>query len=140
MMDEPTELHGQHGHIQALTAELLHQLTGPHPGLAPEDLAAFISVKLRVLRDTLSRHFQFEEAGGYMQDVLRRSPRHRGEVDRLLAQHVAILEVLSELDQIHDGLTLKDRASRVLELLAAHERDETELIQRSIADEPGGGD
>ena len=49
--------------------------------------------RLQPLRDALAKHFQEEEAGGYLSEVLAIAPRYSREADKLQQQHGDLLVV-----------------------------------------------
>jgi len=102
--------------------------------------------KLRDFRNHLVKHFDFEELGGFMKDVLVDSPESASLVKKIEAQHG---KLTNELDNILDDLkkvgetgnySLEDFRNRIKNLivsLRAHESAENDLIQRVYSQEYG---
>lgn len=106
--------------------------------------------QLRDFRNHCLKHFDFEELGGFMKDVLNNSPESLKTVKKLEEDHSGIIK---ELDQILDDLKLlEEKESLKLEelkgdvkhliiRLKAHEKAENDLIQKVYSQEygyPGG--
>ena len=97
----------------------------------------------RQQKGRLREHFQHEEEGDYLHDVLVRRPGLQGQVARLQSQHGTFL---SEGDALSRAL-LGERAPRdwparvvrLLEGLRRHEIAEVDLMQRAFLDDLGSG-
>ncbi|MFV2090910.1 MAG: hypothetical protein ACC642_09640, partial [Pseudomonadales bacterium] len=50
--------------------------------------------------NSLRRHFEFEEVGGYLRVVTDRRPHHSHAVERLLAEHKELMDLVS-INQEH---------------------------------------
>lgn len=94
--------------------------------------------RLRDFRNHLLKHFDLEEEGGFMNEILTEKPEAMGQVKRLEAEHD---DILASLDTILRDLKimqkkeiekLQDIRKRVVTLISsiqAHESAENELIQ-----------
>jgi hemerythrin-like domain-containing protein len=106
--------------------------------------------QLRDFRNHCLKHFDFEELGGFMKDVLNEAPETKNIVIKLEDEHTKIIK---ELDKILDDLkSLEQRDAEKLEQLRsnvkhliiklkAHEKAENDLIQKVYSQEygyPGG--
>jgi hemerythrin len=117
-------------HLQELEARAGHET-----GLA--ELAAGLS---RV-RSDVTAHFEFEQQGGYMSDVLDRAPHMCPRIDKLLAQHAELLESLDELITRARGGTeqtiasLRQRTAQWIAAVRAHESAENRLVQKVFSRE-----
>ena len=49
--------------------------------------------------NSLNRHFEFEEVGGYLRMVTDRRPHHSAAVEKLLAEHKEITELMSIIQE-----------------------------------------
>jgi hypothetical protein len=56
--------------------------------------------QLRNLTELIEAHFAREEAGGYMGEALTRAPRLGGTAERLLAEHVDLLDDAQKLHML----------------------------------------
>ena len=106
--------------------------------------------QLRDFRNHCLKHFDFEELGGFMKDVLNDSPESIKIVKKLEDDHSNIIK---ELDGILDDLKLleekedtkleeiKGNVKHLIIRLKAHEKAENDLIQKVYSQEygyPGG--
>jgi hemerythrin-like domain-containing protein len=87
----------------------------------------------------LLRHFELEETGGFMQEVVTLRPQAAEQVERLRQEHDQILKAVDELisnsDLLASGVSTSlmefhGRFSQLLSLIKRHEAEENELIQR----------
>jgi hemerythrin len=89
-------------------------------------------------------HFDFEETGGYMREVLRRLPHRQEVVDALIMEHQLMTVQLRELRhwaidrEDPDGIRAK--VGEWLDLLSRHESMENQLMLDAFNVEVGGGD
>ena len=87
--------------------------------------------------DSLRRHFDFEEVGGYMATVVERRPHHAPEVERMREEHKTITTAMRHLRE-HLDADLVDDGSRntqfvadfvkLMALFGRHEQAERELV------------
>ena len=96
------------------------------------------------LREELEKHFELEERGGYLDEVLARAPEHAKAVADLLGEHNRMRGELATL--LACVLVARSRGDarheldRLLDGLAVHERREHELVQLALAVDVGSGD
>ena len=102
--------------------------------------------QLRDFRNHCLKHFDFEELGGFMKEVLNDAPETKKTEEKLEEEHSKIIK---ELDEILDDLKaleqkeinkLKEIKSKVKHLiikLKAHEKAENDLIQKVYSQEYG---
>jgi len=91
--------------------------------------------QLRDFYNLLLKHFELEEEGGYMNDLMELAPRFAGKAESLHSEHQAILR---DLDGIITGLKAVTAASEVGEVqerltalvgqLECHECAEREML------------
>lgn len=103
--------------------------------------------RLKSFRELLTDHFEHEEHGGFLRDVLREVPNSQAQVERLREEHGnierridALLAELDELDDVTGAEALQGRVMEVTEVLAQHETEEQHLVQRTYYREYGAGD
>jgi hemerythrin-like domain-containing protein len=104
---------------------------------------------LRDFQNELVKHFDLEEDGGFMDDVIRRAPQESKKAEVLEMEH---RDFLDELDGITDILKRMTRENRselpqvrgrvhaVIEKLHEHEASERDLIYRVYFQDIGVGD
>lgn len=102
--------------------------------------------RLRDFRNRLCKHFDLEEEGGFMNEIIDEAPERLNRVKELEAEHD---QILSDLDailavlkimEIRDAAKIEDVRRRVIQLLSTlrtHESAENELIQRVYYREHG---
>ncbi|MFQ5500660.1 MAG: hemerythrin domain-containing protein [Candidatus Zixiibacteriota bacterium] len=103
--------------------------------------------QLRDFKNRLLKHFDLEEEGGFMRDVLKISPQSLRKVDDLKAEHE---KIAADLDRLTATMrAMRERNSEVLQsvrsdlneiivALRKHESEENQLIQRAYYREYGG--
>jgi hypothetical protein len=103
--------------------------------------------RLDDLHRSLEAHFRFEEAGGYLRDVLAQAPGSAVEAGRLRAQHATLLAALDRLQAEVEGCLETPRwegaraaFARFREELERHERAEVHLVQESVLTDLGAED
>lgn len=134
-------LDSEHELLRREAAELL--LLAEHGWTLDRPMRDALVERLKRLCDRLREHFQHEEEGDYLHDVLVRRPGLQGQVARLQSQHGTFL---SEGDALSRAL-LGERAPRdwparvvrLLEGLRRHEIAEVDLMQRAFLDDLGSG-
>ncbi len=104
---------------------------------------------LRDFSNALQRHFDLEEEGGFMNDVVRLAPQHLPAVQRLEAQHRTItanlnqvIDALKTMESL-DNATMQNACKDVdnlLILLAEHEAAEGDILETTYLLDYGGGD
>jgi len=105
--------------------------------------------ELRDFKNRLLKHFDLEEEGGFMHDVIEVAPREVRRVEKLKMDHEVIiadldrlLVRLKNLEQ-KDVKRLKEIRSGLHELMSTlrqHETEEHVLLQRAYYREFGGAD
>lgn len=102
--------------------------------------------RLRDFKNHLLKHFDLEEEGGFMNEILTEKPEAVGQVKRLEAEHDQILldldRILADLKAMEgkqeDRLgEIRDRVIRLISTIRDHEAAESELIQTVYYQEYG---
>lgn len=101
--------------------------------------------RLQNLVDHLTRHFQQEQAGGYLEEATMRLPRIGLRAEALQRQHDELSDAANRLlKQLrHVDATTCDWARQAWEFdqfvqrLAAHEAAENALLQEAFNEDPG---
>jgi len=98
---------------------------------------------------SLARHFEFEEADGYLQVVVDRRPHHQARVEELRGEHDSIREVVERLNSELGTDIMKDvpRYSvfkkdfvELMTRFGRHEQAERELVMETFWLEGGVSD
>ena len=80
--------------------------------------------------NSLKRHFEFEEVGGYLRIVTDKRPHHSAEVESLLADHKELMALISVIkedlrqDIVEDGECLRRFKEDFVKLMKKFERHE----------------
>lgn len=97
-----------------------------------------IEALLKELHQTISEHFDLEEEGGYLGDVLEISPRYSRLAAELRRQHQMLRERLERL--MAESKDLTTDVEEFIAALEAHEHAENALVQSSYLDDVAAGD
>ena len=142
----------EHDELRLTLARAREFLENPRPDPGETGFhrwATAMSKQLVDLYDGLFRHFRNEEEGGVFEDLQRRYPRSSSRIARFQGEHDTLLtslrELMNEVMEYSAGIApddprLRSRLSKVLVQLEAHENGETELMQRMLYNDIGGGD
>ncbi|QDT00232.1 hemerythrin domain-containing protein [Adhaeretor mobilis] len=103
---------------------------------------------LSKLRDLLELHFEIEERGSYLAELVGSEPRYESQVEVLLAEHRALLEELEKLrllvrsgvESTALSIRSEDDFHKFVSRLLNHEHVERQLLQRAFSDDIGTGD
>ena len=105
--------------------------------------------KIRDFQNELTKHFDLEEDGGFMEDVVDRAPRFSPRVKALEQEHVDAVQQLEEITSELKQLTVLeeplqaeicDRIMTLFDMLEQHEALERELILEVYFQDIGVGD
>lgn len=141
-------MHQEHRTLRALQEDLLDRFEA-FADEPSEDTHAELVEVFEHFRASLVRHFEFEEADGYLQVVVERRPHHQTRVNELRAEHDAIREVLGRLDgELRSdimtnvpryGIFKKDFVE-LMTVFGRHEQAERELVMETFWLEGGVSD
>jgi len=100
------------------------------------------------LKDLLELHFEIEERGGFLGEIVESEPRYESQVETLLAEHRALLENFEKLRLlVHSGVESPALWARIesdfhkfVSRLLNHEHAEKQLLQCAYSDDIGTGD
>lgn len=124
-MSQTTEILDQHGAINRHTQRVLGAIT--------EANWSGVNAELDRLFDTVNSHFELEESGGYLVDVLTADPTTEPELAKLEAAHARLQETLREIRLLAAGREswdpLRELFLKWIDHLAAHEAAENRLLQ-----------
>lgn len=143
----PKRLADEHREINQ-TADALDALVAQQD--AAEGYAEWrrsLQEKLELFADLLEAHFQHEEEGGFLRDVLRDVPNSEISVQTLKREHAevrsALASVLGDLGATRHGgdndvKRIRTAVQSILSTLHHHELSEQQLIQRTYYRDFGG--
>ena len=132
----------QHEALNETVQELKTYLGAPRPDVeddAAREWASGLARRLVGLHEELNRHFQEEEASGFLGEMVADYPPARRKAKRLLAEHGQMRNDLHSLIEAalaysEHRPTGQQRLRRwtltIVQRLVRHERKETDLIQR----------
>lgn len=138
-MSEITSLNQAHN-------ELMKELDALDTAIAAATLErSAVAARIEVTRDCLSRHFQLEESGGYMENVRSRSPHLDHTIDKLKGEHARLLDNVNHLLSLARSGKALDQSFRIsvrefIEHVRGHERRENLLVEDSYNRDTGDKD
>ena len=142
----------EHRQLEASIAALRGFLEQPRPAIDDDgarNWSARLSKDLVELHHLLVRHFRYEEDGGMMTDLSAKHPRAERWVDDLVAEHRDLLHDIRSITEAvmyygegrqPENPAIRRRLNELFDRLHAHDRTETELIQRLEYEELGSGE
>lgn len=140
-------LAAEHRHLSRATQQLRVLARGP---VTDEGLAFWrqdLGSRLATLRNLLLDHFEHEEQGGFLRDVLKEVPNSQRQVAALRREHddieLRLDRILAELDELETTRGVESIQSQIavlIEILVEHETGEQHLVQRTYYREYGAGD
>jgi hypothetical protein len=131
-------------------ASLLHQLRRLEEGPEPQttDSTGLLAGRLREVQASLRRHYQFEEQGGYMSQVLADAPHLYHAAQQLLAEHGRMSDSLDSLIATAAALppetpvppSLQEQVRQWVLLVYGHEARENQLVHQACNQDIGADD
>ncbi len=103
--------------------------------------------QLRDFRNCLLKHFDLEEEGGFMAEVLRVAAHEERKINELKSEHDQMIALLDETINIFKEMqardparveTIRARVNDLIHILREHENEEHRLLQRTYYREYGG--
>lgn len=104
--------------------------------------------QLRDFKNRLLKHFDLEELGGFMSEVLTLKPEYTPRVDALKSEHEDVSRQIDDLVERIKNMTrfkkadmknLRIKVNDLMMTLSHHENEEHELLQRAYYRDYGGG-
>lgn len=139
----------EHERLEGLILEIREEIGRPVNSERFADWRLEFVWKIRDFQNELTKHFDLEEDGGFMADVMKRAPRFSPRVVILEAEH---FEACRRLDDIISELKLltkydntrwdevSDDIMALFDLLERHEAAERDLILEVYFQDIGVGD
>lgn len=126
--------------------EFAREATGPENFVQWKIEALF---HLRDFRNQVAKHFDLEEEGGFISDLLRLAPEAANRIELLVAEHAGILEGIDrticwvkaeERSGAETHRRLRGDLDRIMQRLKNHESVEKELLYTAHNQVYGAGD
>ena len=140
-------LDAEHRQLSRAIQELRALSRGSTPANALGTWRTEMEEKLRYFKTLLHGHFEHEEEGGFLRDVLREVPNSQRQVQTLKREHTEIEEALDQvlvdlgkLEDAGDTERINERIEAMTLQLVNHETTEQHLVQRAYYREYGAGD
>jgi hemerythrin-like domain-containing protein len=146
--DIDTKLRQQHEQIKTEIKAISASLS---TDVSEEEFPSWRLDLLWALRDCLNdlqKHFDLEEEGGFLSNVLKIAPQHQQAVKRLAEEHGTVSLRLNEAISAIKTLSLADRQNlrpiweeveSIFRLLREHEAVEGELLLTTYSQDEGAG-
>lgn len=143
-MNKQERIRHEHAELRMVCDRLRAMVAAPAATLEEPRWHALWAREIDHLQELLVGHFDNEEDGGYMAEVLAVRPSYDNKVDKLHAEHAVMLERVGQLSgQARENVdhdTYGDRVMQLIGMLDAHERNETALWQATLWTDMGSGD
>jgi len=131
-LEEHRELHHQVDDINRMFEQ-------PSGEITPDEVRA-LHARMMSLRDNVSKHFRQEEAGGYLEEAICRSPTVAAKADSLQKQHQELLDLIDRVLAAPHVIDAPADVWRKLQRefvafckrLLAHERAENALLAKAF--------
>jgi hemerythrin-like domain-containing protein len=140
------QLKKEHACIHATTKRIEKLIAAIQPQRRALEWSSSLLENLSSLREHLERHFEFEETGGFMEEVLKALPNISREVESLRRDHQVLAYEINDLYKRAERLILDNGPSsreigadikHFLHSLREHERKENELVLHVFLDDVG---
>jgi hemerythrin-like domain-containing protein len=141
-----SQLQKEHDYILEITVKIESLLKATSRQKQTVDWSSSLLESLSLLREHLERHFDFEETGGFMEEVVRVLPNVSQQVERLKSDHQIMMYEINDLYQraekliLYNGSVIKKielDIKHFLQLLGDHEKKENQLVFRVFLDDVG---
>ena len=139
------QLKKEHNHIDKVTRKI-EKLVAEIKSRRALDWNSSLLKNLCSLCDHLEKHFEFEEKGGFMEEVMKAQPNVNPQVEALHRDHQILVYEINDLFRRAERLIL-DNGPTTLEIgedikhfllsLRDHERKENALVLRVFLDDVG---
>lgn len=144
-----TRIQDEHARLEQIIQEIKDELNRPIDVDGFSDWKLEFVWKIRDFQNELTKHFDLEEDGGFMEDVISRAPRFAPQIKTLEQEHTeavkrldgitATLKQLSAFDG-HTWSEISDEIMALFDSLVEHEAAERDLILEVYFQDIGVGD
>jgi iron-sulfur cluster repair protein YtfE (RIC family) len=137
-----------HHRLESIITQLTTEITRVPPA-AFDGWKLSLLRKLRDFQNELRKHFDLEEHGGFMEEVISHAPRYVSRVEALVSEHEEVCEsldaILTDLKAATSPAMWREariapRLTEMFETLKEHESEENSLIQDTYFQDLGVGD
>ena len=144
-----TRIQDEHARLEQIIRQIKDELKRPINVTGFADWRLKFVWKIRDFQNELMKHFDLEEDGGFMEDVISRAPRFAPQIKSLEHEHVDAVErldrITAALKQLSafDGQAWSEISDEIMSLfdsLEEHEAAERELILEVYFQDIGVGD
>ena len=139
----------EHQALKQLITTIIQEMQQPVPEEAFDTWKLEFIWRLRDFRNQLLKHFELEEHGGFVEDMLRIKPENHARLKALEAQHQELIDSLDEIIAALKALGCRDcnrfpeirsQIEHLLKQLETHEAAERDLIQSTYLQDFGAAD
>ena len=140
------QLKKEHSYIDAITRKIEKLVAAIKPQRRALEWSSSLLENLSSLRDHLEKHFEFEETGGFMEEVTKALPNISPQVEILHRDHEILAYEINDLYRraerliLDSGPTTREIGEDIkhfLHSLQEHERKENALVLRVFLDDVG---
>jgi uncharacterized protein (UPF0335 family) len=144
-----TRIQDEHERLEQMIADMRAELASPVDPSQFVDWKLGFIWKVRDFQNELRKHFDLEEDGGFMEDVVSKAPRFTPRVRALEDDHAEALTLLDTITSNLKGMDgfdpevwtgVKDSISALFDSLEEHEAAERDLILEVYYQDIGVGD
>ncbi len=135
----------EHAKVEELM-QRLRERSQPAPRIVKDEWIRELRDRFEHLRAHLHKHMAFEEADGYLLQVLDLRPTLSDQVERLRREHRQLLRILDSIHALLEGLQrddqliIRDVCARIrdlLEYLEQHENQENMIVTHAFTQDLG---
>jgi len=147
--DVGAQLKEQHEYVKAEISKISEEISEEVVDAAFPSWRLKLLWQLRDFANNLYKHFDLEEEGGFMREVLDIAPQHQHAVKKLEAEHVTLATSLNQTVAEFKALSLpnheklgaiRSQLDKWFHSLRNHESVENELIMNTYLRDEGGND
>jgi len=140
------QLKKEHAYIHEIIKKIEKRVAMIGPQRPALEWGSSLLENLSSLREHLEKHFEFEEMGGFMEEVMKALPNVSPQVESLRRDHQILAFEINDLYKraetliLDNGPTSREMGEDIkhfLHSLGEHERKENELILHVFLDDVG---
>jgi hemerythrin-like domain-containing protein len=140
------QLKKEHAYIHEITGKIEKLVAAIKPQRRTIEWSSSLLENLSSLREHLEKHFEFEETGGFMEEVVKALPNISPQVETLRCDHQILAYEINELYRraerliLDNGPTSREIGEDIKHFLHAlheHEKKENELVLHVFLDDIG---
>jgi hemerythrin-like domain-containing protein len=140
------QLKKEHSRIDVIVRKIEKLVASIKPQRRALEWSSSLLENLSSLREHLEKHFEFEESGGFMEEVMKALPNMSPQVEALHRDHEILTYEINDLYRraerliLDNGPTTREIGEDIrhfLHSLREHERKENALVLRVFLDDVG---